>query len=357
MRRTAVSKQRGDELEEESGAAAEDKNTTNDAATLAPVLRGKKRAVPVANDAHTLLVIQPDQKYGLEWPRVSPEHKLEEAVSLAESISGWKVENTRIDSLRRPHSKHLFGTGKMAELVDHIDSLSVSAVFINIPVLTPLQQSTLRNMLNKEVFDRIGIVLRIFKERAHTQQAKVQVELAEISYIRSRLAGTMAEESGKRQQRGVSGKMAGGGENPLQARQLELARREKSLQKKLEQICAKWHVNRAQRSRNSLPVVAVVGYTNAGKTTLIKALSKDVTMQPRDMLFATLDTTIHAGRLPSGLRVLYVDTIGFISDLPHDLVDSFASTLEDVMLAVSSWLILSSLSPSSVSPSPSYHSP
>lgn len=296
--------------------------------------KGNKLSVQVECDAHTLLVIQPDLKHGSAWPHVPPEHKLEEAVSLAESIDGWEVNSTRIDKLRRPHSKHLFGSGKVAELREAVYNLPVTAVFINTPVLTPLQQNTLESMFNREVFDRFSVVLRIFKERAQTLQAKVQVELAEIPYLRSRL-GHGASESGGRQQRGVSGKMAGGGESPLQVQQLELSRREKKLLLKLDQIRTRRLVNRSQRTRNSLPVVAVVGYTNAGKTTLIKALSKDDSMQPKDMLFATLDTTVHAGQLPCGLRVLYMDTIGFISDLPHELVDSFASTLEDVTLAVS----------------------
>ena len=277
-------------------------------------------------------MIQPDVKHGSEWPRVSPEHKLEEAVSLAESVSSWCVYDTRIDSLRRPNSKHLFGTGKVAELQEVIKKVPISAVFVNIAVLTPVQQTNLENMFNVDVFDRFSVVLRIFKERAQTIQAKVQVQLAEIPYLRSRLS--QSDKDGGHRNRGVSGKMAGGGESPLHLQQLELARREKKLLQKLEQIRTKRLVTRTQRSRTSVPLVAVVGYTNAGKTSLIRALTKDDSLQPKDMLFATLDTTVHAGHLPSGLKVLYMDTIGFISDLPHELVDSFSSTLDDIKLAV-----------------------
>ena len=296
------------------------------------VVRKGKTSITVSSDVHTLLVIQPDVKHGSEWPRVSPEHKLEEAVSLAESVSSWCVYDTRIDSLRRPNSKHLFGTGKVAELQEVIKKLPISAVFVNIAVLTPVQQTNLENMFNVDVFDRFSVVLRIFKERAQTIQAKVQVQLAEIPYLRSRLS--QSDNDGGHRNRGVSGKMAGGGESPLHLQQLELARREKKLLQKLEQIRTKRLVTRTQRSRTSVPLVAVVGYTNAGKTSLIRALTKDDSLQPEDMLFATLDTTVHAGRLPSGLKVLYMDTIGFISDLPHQLVDSFSSTLDDIKLAV-----------------------
>ena len=296
------------------------------------VVRKGKTPIAVSSDVHTLLVIQPDVKHGSEWPRVSPEHKLEEAVSLAESVSSWCVYDTRIDSLRRPNSKHLFGTGKVAELQEVIKKLPISAVFVNIAVLTPVQQTNLENMFNVDVFDRFSVVLRIFKEHAQTIQAKVQVQLAEIPYLRSRLS--QSDKDGGHRNRGVSGKMAGGGESPLHLQQLELARREKKLLQKLEQIRTKRLVTRTQRSRTSVPLVAVVGYTNAGKTSLIRALTKDDSLQPEDMLFATLDTTVHAGRLPSGLKVLYMDTIGFISDLPHQLVDSFSSTLDDIKLAV-----------------------
>ena len=279
------------------------------------VVRKGKTPIAVSSDVHTLLVIQPDVKHGSEWPRVSPEHKLEEAVSLAESVSSWCVYDTRIDSLRRPNSKHLFGTGKVAELQEVIKKLPISAVFVNIAVLTPVQQTNLENMFNVDVFDRFSVVLRIFKERAQTIQAKVQVQLAESPYLRSRLS--QSDKDGGHRNRGVSGKMPGGGESPLHLQQLELARREKKLLQKLEQIRTKRLVTRTHRSRTSVPLVAVVGYTNAGKTSLIRALTKDDSLQPEDMLFATLDTTVHAGRLPSGLKVLYMDTIGFISDLPQ----------------------------------------
>ena len=300
---------------------------------LTPKCYARKLSSETPQDAHTLLVIQPDYKLGIvEKPYVPAENKLEEAVQLAQAITGWKVQSTRVDILRPPHNKFLFGKGKISELKTAVKRLPISGIFINVPKLTPLQRRSLEELFQKEVFDRFSIVLRIFKERAKTREAKVQVELAEIPYLRSLISGQKGEFD---QQKGGTGKTGGAGETSLEISRRAILRREKALREELNVIRAKHTTLRSQRVKHSLPVVAVVGYTNAGKTTLIKALSKDEKLHPKDMLFATLDTTMHAGKLPCGLKVLYVDTIGFISDLPHELVESFASTLEDVTNAVS----------------------
>ena len=292
-----------------------------------------KELKDVPSDSQTLLVIQPEYKSGpVERPYVPAKYKLEEAVNLAEAITGWQVHSQRVDAIRIPHSKFLFGKGKISELKAAISQLPITGVFVNVPTMTPLQHKTLEELFVKDVFDRFGIVLKIFKERAHTREAKVQVELAEIPYLRSRL---VEEEEGFDQQRGGIGKMGGAGETSLETHRRILHTQEKALRKELKEIRMKHRVASAYRSKHSLPVVATVGYTNAGKTTLVKALSGDERMHPEDMIFATLDTTMHAAKMPCGLKVLLVDTIGFISDLPHELVESFASTLEDVTNAVS----------------------
>ena len=230
--------------------------------------------------------------------------------------------------MRKPHNKTFFGKGKIAELKEFAGNLPVTGVYLNIPHLTPIQHKVLEEIFRTEVFDRFGIVLRIFKERARTKEAKLQVALAEIPYLRARLL----EADGHIQQHRITG---GGGEVHHIAAKRNLHQREVALRQELRNICERRQVMGVQRRKHHLPVVAVVGYTNSGKTTLIKALSKDESMCPEDMLFATLDTTMHAGKLPCGQKVLYVDTIGFVSDLPHELVESFSSTLDDVAHAVS----------------------
>ena len=283
--------------------------------------RHYSRSYDTPSDNHTLLVIQPENKTGrIEHPYVPAERKLDEAVSLVKAISGWSVHSQRVDAVRTPHSKTFFGKGKMAELKQFAGNLPVTGIYLNVPRLTSTQHRTLERAFKKTVFDRFGIVLRIFKERARTKEAKLQVELAEIPYVRAQLAEL---------------EMASGGRRRNSSDILTKRKREVAIQQELKSIRERRQVMSEQRKRHHLPVVAVVGYTNAGKTTLIKALSRDESMTPEDMLFATLDTTVHAGKLPCGQKILYVDTIGFISDLPHELVQSFSSTLDDVTHAVS----------------------
>ncbi len=277
---------------------------------------------------HKLLVIQPEYKTGpVEKPYVSAALKLEEGVTLVDAIAGWEVKGQRIEAIRQINSKYLFGTGKIKELKADVRSIknSITGVFINTPTLTPVQHKHLTAVFKTNVFDRFGIVLRIFKERAVTREAKLQVELAEIPYLRAKLSENR-RDSGS----------GDGGETAVMAIKARLNQRQKRYKMELDEIRSRRKTERDHRARHvGLPIVAVVGYTNAGKTSLIKSLTQDDSMNPENKLFATLDSTMHAGRLPCGLRVLYVDTIGFISDLPHELVESFASTLEDVTSAVS----------------------
>ena len=305
------------------------RNYSSDTKSEQNVLRSKMKLFDTPTDEQRLLVIQPEYKRGrMENPYVSAEHKLEEAISLAEAISGWTVHSQRIDAVKQTHNKTFFGKGKIAELKQFAGKLPITGVYLNVPHLTPIQHKVLEGIFGTEVFDRFGIVLRIFKERARTKEAKLQVALAEVPYLRARLL----EADGHIQQHRITG---GGGEAHHVAAKRNLHQREVTLRKELKSIRDRRHVMSVQRKKHHLPVVAVIGYTNAGKTTLIRALSKDESMSPKDMLFATLDTTVHAGTLPCGQKVLYIDTIGFVSDLPHELVESFSSTLDDVTQAVS----------------------
>lgn len=299
-------------------------------------------------DEHTLLVIQPEYKTGrVEIPYVPAERKLEEAVSLVEAINGWSVHTQRVDAVRgEPQSKTFFGRGKISELKKFAGNLPVSGIYLNVPRLTSIQHQTLEALFDKQVFDRYGIVLRIFKERARTKEAKIQVELAEIPYLRGKLVDLEAQNAsgngggggGRTGGRGGGGGGTGGGGGGLvltTKQSMFRKKREGVLKQELKRIRDHRKIMSEQRKRHHLPVVAVVGYTNSGKTTLIQHLCKDENMSPEDMLFATLDTTVHAGRLPCGQKCLFVDTVGFISDLPHELVESFSSTLDDVTHAVS----------------------
>ena len=278
----------------------------------------------------TTFVIHPDLHNIPKKLRVPPELAIGEAVGLVEAVSSWKVAGEHIEILKRPHVKYLFGETKVSELTALAKNKKVDNVFINIPSLTPRQQHELERKFHATVYDRFMVILKIFQERAQTKEAKLQVELAEIPYLKSRLS----EENWI--YTSATTRMRGAGETPLNIKKRVLAEREAKLKQQLQQVKVDRRVTRVKRKKKALPVVAVVGYTNAGKTTLIKQLTKEESMEPKDQLFATLDSTVHAGKLPCKMKVLFLDTIGFISDLPHELVESFSATLEDVLLAVSS---------------------
>lgn len=180
------------------------------------------------------------------------------------------------------------------------------------------------------MFDRYSVVLHIFRCNARTKEAKLQISLAEIPLLRSRLKNEMVNLD---QQGGGARYIGGSGETLYEVQQRLLKEREMKIRSALDKLRRKRHLLRSQRKHKEFPVVSVLGYTNCGKTTLIKALTGDSGLQPRNQLFATLDVTVHAGQLPSHMTVLYVDTIGFLSQLPHQLIDSFSATLEDIKLS------------------------
>jgi len=173
--------------------------------------------------------------------------------------------------------------------------------------------------------------LNIFKDHAHTKEAKLQIALAEIPYLRNNLRAF--EHSGHSRLKSSFKLIGGLGETWIETRRQLLMEREIKLKKQLDKIKQNRDILRMNRVRKQLPTVAVVGYTNSGKTSLIKALTNDERLVPKDQLFATLDLTVHSGRLPSNMTVLYTDTIGFISEIPTTLINSFKATLSDISLA------------------------
>jgi len=201
----------------------------------------------------------------------------------------------------------------------------VTTVFVSTFRLTPVQLSELQRELEKPVIDRFHVVLQIFKNHSSTRESKLQVQLAEIPYLRQRLDGDHELELLMKHSKGRRGEIY------FSKHRMDLARREKRLKLAIENLKTHRTQIRKQRKKLNIPTVAIVGYTNAGKTSLIKALTKSDRLQPEDKLFATLDVTVHSLSLPSGVPSLLVDTVGFISDIPTSLIASFNATLEDAI--------------------------
>ncbi|CAH3168239.1 unnamed protein product [Porites lobata] len=290
-----------------------------------------------AKKGHEVFILEPDFKWGRHrFRNVTSEHRLDEACGLVDAIENWIVAGKSVEPVRKLDGKTFFGKGKVEELTEQFQEMRNSAssfdsVFIDVAKLSPRQHKELEDLWEVKVFDRFGVVLQIFKERAKTAEAKIQVELAEIPYIRSRLVHAGGEvNSSYDQQRGGTHAIGGAGETDLEKEKRILFEREQKLKKKLQSIKKHRDHVRHERHKRHVPIIAVVGYTNAGKTTLIKALTGEAKMYPENKLFATLDVTGHPGKLPSGMTVLYLDTVGFVSDLPPELVESFSATLEDI---------------------------
>uniref|UniRef100_A0A8D2JSZ7 Putative GTP-binding protein 6 n=1 Tax=Sciurus vulgaris TaxID=55149 RepID=A0A8D2JSZ7_SCIVU len=274
-------------------------------------------------------LVHPEVKWGAGKAQLTrAEWQVAEATALVHTLAGWSVVETMVVSTKTPGRKLVFGKGNLQHLTERIrGSPEVTSVFLNVERLTPPTKKELEAAWGVRVFDRFTIVLHIFRCNARTQEARLQVALAEIPLLRSNLKNEVAalDRGG-----GGSRYMMGSGESFMQMRQRLLREKELKLRKALERLRRKRQLLRRQRAKREFPVVSVVGYTNCGKTTLIRALTGDMAMQPRDQLFATLDVTAHAGSLPSRVTILYMDTIGFLSQLPHDLIESFSATLEDV---------------------------
>lgn len=257
----------------------------------------------------------------------NPEEKLQEAVGLAEAI-GLNVVRAMIVPIPNPKAGTLFGSGKMEEIGDLVGDLGAELVIIDHAV-TPVQQRNLETAWKSKVLDRTGLILEIFGARARTREGTLQVELAHLNYQKGRLvrAWTHLER-----QRGGAGFLGGPGEAQIELDRRMLQSRIDGIKKELAQVVRTRELHRAGRRKVPYPIVALVGYTNAGKSTLFNALT-GADVHAEDQVFATLDPTMREVRLKSGRRIILSDTVGFISDLPTTLVAAFKATLEEVIEA------------------------
>jgi GTPase len=222
----------------------------------------------------------------------------------------------------------LIGTGKLEEVARRVEELEIDLVVVDGP-LTPVQQRNLERKLNAKVLDRTGLILEIFGLRARTKEGRLQVELARLTYERSRLVRTWTHLE---RQRGGRGFLAGPGETQIEADRRLLADKMGKLRRELDEVKRTRALHRKQRERTPFALVALVGYTNAGKSTLFNRLTKAEVLA-KDMVFATLDPTARSLPLPGGGTALLFDTVGFISELPPELVEAFKATLEEVLEA------------------------
>ncbi len=230
--------------------------------------------------------------------------------------------------LPNPRPGHLFGSGKIEELGARLKEKEIELVIIDGP-LSPVQQRNLEREWHLKILDRTGLILEIFGERAATREGVMQVELAYLNYQKSRLVRSWTHLE---RQRGGTGFLGGPGETQIESDRRMLDERITKLRRQLEKVVRTRTLHRSARKRVPYPVVALVGYTNAGKSTLFNRLT-EAEVLAEDMLFATLDPTMRELELPSGRKIILSDTVGFISDLPTQLVAAFRATLEEVLEA------------------------
>jgi len=257
----------------------------------------------------------------------SPEDRLAEAKGLAEAID-LDVKEALLIPVPAPRPATLFGSGKVEELKALVEETGAELVIVD-HAITPVQQRNLERAWNAKVLDRTGLILEIFGRRARTREGRLQVELAHLSYQKGRLvrAWTHLER-----QRGGRGFLGGPGEAQIELDRRMIQERIDAIKVELEGVVRTRELHRQGRRKVPYPIVAIVGYTNAGKSTLFNRVTSAEVLAV-DQVFATLDPTMREVRLPSGRRIILSDTVGFISDLPTLLVAAFRATLEEVIEA------------------------
>ena len=257
----------------------------------------------------------------------SSEARLEEAVGLAEAI-GIDVVGRRNFRLRAPRPATLLGKGQVDEIAQIATDSSAGLLVLDAP-LTPVQQKSLEEQVGTKVIDRTGLILEIFGERAATSEGRLQVELAHLDYQAGRLVRSWTHLE---RQRGGFGFLGGPGETQIEADRRLIRDRMARIRRELEQVKRTRSLHRDRRQRAPWPVIALVGYTNAGKSTLFNRMTGGEVLA-EDMLFATLDPTMRDVKLPGFDKAILSDTVGFVSDLPTQLVAAFRATLEEVASA------------------------
>ncbi|MFD1983501.1 GTPase HflX [Mesorhizobium newzealandense] len=287
--------------------------------------KGPTRAVVIV----PVLTRQPRGDDDTNRPRLtrSADARHDEAVGLARAIN-LDLIHTAVVTVNDPRPATLLGSGKVAEFAEIVKEGHAEVVIVDHP-LTPVQQRNLEKELNAKVLDRTGLILEIFGERARTKEGTLQVELAHLNYQKGRLVRSWTHLE---RQRGGAGFLGGPGETQIESDRRVLQDKIIKLKHELETVRRTRDLHRAKRKKVPFPVVAIVGYTNAGKSTLFNRLT-GAGVLAQDMLFATLDPTLRRVRLPHGTPIILSDTVGFISDLPTHLIAAFRATLEEVVEA------------------------
>lgn len=281
--------------------------------------------VPILPERYALVVDQ-DESERPKYRR-SDEARLEEAAGLARAID-LKIIDSFLVQTTQPRPATLLGTGKVEDIAERIEREDIQLVIVDHP-LTPVQQRNLERAWKIKVIDRTGLILEIFGRRAQTREGSLQVELAHLNYQKGRLVRSWTHLE---RQRGGGGFMGGPGETQIEADRRQLQDKILRIKRELDTVVRTRQLHRQKRRKVPHPVIALVGYTNAGKSTLFNRLTgADVLAE--DMLFATLDPTLRRLRLPHGDMIILSDTVGFISNLPHHLVAAFKATLEEVVEA------------------------
>jgi GTP-binding protein HflX len=246
----------------------------------------------------------------------------EEFAELAVS-AGAVIVDQLVSSRRRPDSRYFIGKGKLSDVQRSVEANCAELVISSAP-LSPSQERNLEKSLNCRVLDRAGLILDIFAQRARSFEGKLQVELAQLRHISTRLVRGWTHL--ERQKGGIG--LRGPGETQLETDRRLVGKRIRQLNERLEQVDSRRTMNRQNRIRAEIPTVALVGYTNAGKSTLFNALT-EAGVYVEDKLFATLDPTVRKLELADGSEVVIADTVGFVRDLPHELIAAFRSTLQE----------------------------